>query len=371
MFLRITLSSISHYRLRFSLAVIAISVSISSLVYLMSFGEGARNLVRQNLKAFKLQILLLPKGQALSFQPVLHPSLADSVRNLGIGEVYAVLRLPYTAGFPPKAIGVVFGKDFSSSLRFLADYRIERGRDLTDSTKREAVVGGTLARLMGLEVGDSVFVGTAVYTVVGITRAGSAIVDNAVIVPLNLLMEDMGVERILAVAVAPPPEKAKEAVSILKKRFPNYEVQTSEDLLKLAQSFIAIGDAIRFGLSSVALFITAVFLFAVMAITVQERRWEFALLRAFGGTKWLVFRLVVGQAVFVSLFGWVLGVVLGWGLIVISGRVIVDKFGLKMMAMSPSIIILSLLMAVLVGLIGSVFPAVSAVRMDIREGLGR
>ena len=371
MFLLITLKSIRHYALRFSLAVVGLAVSIAALIYLLSFGEGTRNLMRKNLRAFNLQILVLPPSQSLSVQPILPRSLTDSIRALGVGKVYAILRMPYTAGFPPKAFGVVFGKDFSSSLPFVSEYNVSAGRDLRDSTRREALVGEVLARSLKLKVGDSITVGIGKYRVVGIIKAGSPLVDNAVIVPLNLLMKDMGTDRILAVAVSPPPESLKVVLRLLKERFPNYTVQTSESLMKMASSLVAIGDAVRFGLSSVALFVTTVFLFAIMAITVQERRWEFAVLRALGGTRSLVFRLVVGQSIIVSLIGWGLGTAVGWMLVVLSERVMMDRFGLSMVAMSPGMVLLALVVAVVVGLLGGLFPAVSAVRMNVREGLGR
>jgi len=367
----LVLLSIKHHLLRFLLAIIGLAVSITSLVYFMSFGEGARSLMQKNVRAFNLQILILPSEQALSIQPILPRTLADSVRALGVGKVYAVLRLPYTGGFPPRAVGVVFGKDFSSSLHFLADYSIERGKDLKDSTRREAVVGSVIAKTAGWKIWDTITIGTGRYVIVGIAKAGSPIVDNAIIVPLNLLMEDMGTDRILAVAVSPPPERSEEVVEILKKRFPHYSVQTSQDLMKLAQSFVAMGDAIRFGLSSIALFVTAVFLFAIMAITVQERRWEFAVLRALGATKWFIFRLVMVQAIAVSLIGWAVGVLLGWGLVELSGKVMMRMFGLDLLDMSFGIVLLSLSVAIAVGFVGSVFPAVSAVRINVREGLGR
>ncbi len=371
MFLLITIKSIRHHALRFSLAVLGLAVSIATLIYLLSFGEGTRNLLRKSLRDFNLQILILPPSQSLSVQPILPRSLADSVRSLGVGKVYAVLRMPYTAGFPPKAFGVVFGKDFSSSLPFIAEYSVISGRDLRDSTRREALVGEALARSLNLKVGDSITVGIGRYEVVGIVGAGSPLVDNTVIVPLNLLMEDVGTDRLLAVAVSPPPESLKAAMRVLRERFPNYTVQTSEYLMEMANSMVAIGDAVRFGLSSVALFVTAVFLFAIMAITVQERRWEFAVLRALGATRSLVFRLVVGQAIVIGLIGWGLGTAVGWLLVVLSEKVMMERFGLSLVSLSPSIVLLSLVVAVVVGLVGGLLPAVSAVRMNVREGLGR
>ena len=285
--------------------------------------------------------------------------------------MYSILRMPYTAGFPPKAFGVVFGKDFSSSLPFISEYEVISGRDLKDSTRREALVGEVMARSLHLKVGDSITVGTHRYGVVGIIRAGSPLVDNAIVVPLNLLMEEMGTDRVLSIAVAPPPDSLRIALNVLRRRFPKYTVQTSESLVKMANTLVSVGDAVRFGLSSVALFVTTVFLFAIMAITVQERRWEFAVLRALGATRSLVFRLVVGQALAVSLVGWLLGVVVGWGLVSVSGKVMLDRFGLNIVALSPGIVLLSLIVAVVVGLVGSLFPAISAVRMNVREGLGR
>jgi len=74
-----------------------------------------------------------------------------------------------------------------------------------------------------------------------------------------------------------------------------------------------------------------------------------------GATKWFIF----------------VGVLLGWGLVELSGKVMMRMFGLDLLDMSFGIVLLSLSVAIAVGFVGSVFPAVSAVRINVREGLGR
>jgi len=346
-----------------------LGVSVAMLLYLLAFGDGARNFLRRNLSAFSPQILILPK-EYVSSQPLLPRGLADTLREMKVGKVFSILRLPYMGGFPPKAMGVVMGRDFSSSMRFITDYEILRGRDIGDSTRREALVGRGLAKVLGLKVGDSLTVATGRYVVVGIMGGEAELIDNTVIVPLNLLMRDLGTDRVLAIAVSPPPERLNEALDSLKAVLPNYTVQTSRWLADLANSMVAFGDALRLSLSLVSLFVSAVLLFAVMSITVQERRWEFALLRALGATRRFLLASVVGQSALVSLAGWLLGSIVGLLLVAVSDRMIRSRFGLDLLDVSPSSFALSFALAMMIGVLGGLLPAMALLRSNIREGLG-
>ena len=109
---------------------------------------------------------------------------------------------------------------------------------------------------------------------------------------------------------------------------------------------------------------------------VNERQRELGLLRAMGAKKRHIFRLIVSEAVIVSLGGGVLGIVAGSALLWSFRDTIVQ--GLKLPYLLPSVGVLAELTAgalgfsIFTGLLSSVLPAASAGAMEpyeaIREG---
>ncbi len=109
---------------------------------------------------------------------------------------------------------------------------------------------------------------------------------------------------------------------------------------------------------------------------VNERQRELGLLRAMGATKTHVFRLIITEAVILSLAGGIAGIVAGGGLLSVSKAVITRN--LKLPYLLPSLPVLTelaagaLIFAVITGLLASLLPAVFASSMEpydaIRKG---
>ncbi len=371
MFLTISLKSITYKPLRFILTILGLAVAIAGLISLMSFGEGARKAIRRGLEAYKPRILIY-RGDFFMPTPLVPLEMADSVKKLGIGDVYRLVRIAKPIGFPPKGMAIVIGMDFASRIKFIEDYTLIEGRGLTDSLKREALIGEKVAQTLGYTVGDTVEVGKGRYTIVGIIKSPSGISTNAIVVPVNLLIKDYDFRNILAVSIVPKDISRTDSIAkALKEKFPDYQVQTTQELARLTESMVAIGDIIRFALSAIALFVATVSLFAIMAITVQERTWEFGVLRALGATRKLIFNLVLAQAVLISLLGWVLGLLVGMVIIKVINVVAYQKLGFEFTTMTLRLGLFSLAVAAGIGIAGGFFPALQAVRKSIREAIGR
>jgi len=371
MFLTLTAKSITYKPLRFILTVIGLAVAIAGLVSLMSFGEGARKAIRRGLEAYKPRILIY-RGDFFMPTPLVPIEMADSVKKMGVGDVFRLVRIAKPIGFPPKGMAIVMGMDFASRIRFIEDYTLLEGRDLSDSLKREALIGEKVAQTLGYTIGDTVEVGKGKYVIVGIIKSPSGISTNAIVVPVNLLIKDYDFKNILAVSIVPEDiEKTDSIAQLLKERFPDYQVQTTQEMARLTESMVAIGDIIRFALSAIALFVATVSLFAIMAITVQERTWEFGVLRALGGTRRLIFSLVLAQAILISLLGWALGIIFGLLIIKLINVVAYQKLGFEFATLTIRLVLFSLLIAIGIGIAGGFFPALTAVRKSIREAIGR
>jgi len=112
------------------------------------------------------------------------------------------------------------------------------------------------------------------------------------------------------------------------------------------------------------------------SMIVNERQRELGLLRAMGATKTQVFRLIITEAIILSLSGGIAGIIAGSVLLSVSRGVIIQS--LKLPYLLPSLPVLAelvagaLVFAVITGLLASLLPAVFASRMEpydaIRKG---
>ena len=106
---------------------------------------------------------------------------------------------------------------------------------------------------------------------------------------------------------------------------------------------------------------------------VNERQRELGLLRAMGAKKRHIFALIVTEAVMISIGGGVLGMAVGFSLLLAFKGLILQS--LKLPYLLPSAGVLAelisgaALFSVLTGLLSSLLPAVSASKMEPYEAI--
>lgn len=105
-----------------------------------------------------------------------------------------------------------------------------------------------------------------------------------------------------------------------------------------------------------------------MLMSVTERIVEFGILRANGWSQAQVVRLVTCEAALLGLVGGVLGVSCGWAATQVINRVWADRIHLYA---GPQLLVFSLLFAVVVGVLGGLYPALGAARLSPMAAIRR
>ena len=103
-----------------------------------------------------------------------------------------------------------------------------------------------------------------------------------------------------------------------------------------------------------------------LALGVFERTREIGLLRAVGMNRRQLRRSVRWEAVIVSTFGALVGIVLGTFLGIVASLAVPDDIVSKL-AFSPMIIVVVMVFAVLAGLVAALYPSFKASNMDVLE----
>ena len=105
-----------------------------------------------------------------------------------------------------------------------------------------------------------------------------------------------------------------------------------------------------------------------LALSVLERTREIGLLRAVGMSRWQLRRMVWLESVVISLFGAVLGLVIGVGFGVALQRALADD-GISELAVPAVQLLLFLVIAALIGVLAALWPAQRAARLDVLRAI--
>jgi putative ABC transport system permease protein len=173
-------------------------------------------------------------------------------------------------------------------------------------------------------------------------------------------------------------ERAEDANAISKAIDDKYRNSTAQTKTETEQafglSFLAFLGNVKLILLSICAAVTFTILLVsgnTMAMAVRERVREVGVLKTLGFTNGIVLWLMVGEAIAIGLIGGLVGLGLTKGLILLlSGRPAGMTFlDFSTVTIKPTVIIICLLVAGMVGLVSSIIPALGASRRSIVEAL--
>ncbi|WP_405457650.1 ABC transporter permease [Streptomyces sp. NBC_00101] len=146
---------------------------------------------------------------------------------------------------------------------------------------------------------------------------------------------------------------------------PAMSVMDRQDMRDMFGGFINLALNIMYGLLAMALLIAVLGVVNTLAMSVFERKQEIGMLRAIGLDRARIKRMIRLEAVVISLFGAVVGVLLGTFLGWAIGRTIASAIPHYELVIPWARIGIFLVLAALVGVLASLWPARSAARLNM------
>jgi len=171
-------------------------------------------------------------------------------------------------------------------------------------------------------------------------------------------------------------ERAEDANAIAKTvddTFRNSPAQTrTETELAFQLSFLSFLGNVKLMLLSICAAVTFTILLVsgnTMAMAVRERVREVGVLKTLGFTKGHVLGMMIGESVLISLIGGIIGLALAGGLCLLIRGLPSTFANLSQMTLPPSVVVICLLVAMLIGFVSSIIPAWGASSRPIVEAL--
>lgn len=388
---RFSFQAIQRYPLRSSMLLLAVSIGVAAVVVLTGVGEGARRYVTGEFAALGTHlIVVLPGKSETAGAGGTGTIIGATARDLTLGDAMAVERSARIAQVAPIIVGsgnaswrarereiTVLGT--TTEMLDVQHWRMQLGRFLPEIDMDVA----TPVCVMGSVVRDEFFgnaspigqwlrIGDTRCRVIGVLAQGGTTgpfnTDELVILPIasaQRLFNEPGVFRILADATSRDavPAARRDIIEIIKARHQGEEDITVVTQDAVLSTFESIFDMITMGLAGIAaisLFVAGVLIMNVMLVAVSQRTSEIGLLKALGATERQIIALFLAEAVFLSFFGALLGLILGN----IGSSLLGTVFPILDFTAPTWAMVAAVGVAVTSGLLFSILPARRAARLD-------
>lgn len=165
-----------------------------------------------------------------------------------------------------------------------------------------------------------------------------------------------------------PATAKREIEALLKQKYPTVWVYTRDEFRAEQQRPVDLAARVLGALLVLSVLIALLGVLNTLLLSAYERTREIGLLRVVGMQRRQVFRMVCGEALFISLAGCVVGVGLGlvwaWSLVSVLGREGLTRFSVPLGATS-----LLVVGGTVAGVIAAFAPAARAARIDVLEAV--
>jgi putative ABC transport system permease protein len=264
----------------------------------------------------------------------------------------------------------------------MEEMEILDGRWYTVGEGRVAVLGTQLANSIGKTVGDTIELEGAEFEVVGIFRSFNVYENGSITLPLEEMQRLMasegkvtGFALVLDDSVKQDEQKIQAVVDQINKiehtEESGYKVSLSAMSAKDYVSntlYIKIANAMAWMTSAIAIIVGSIGVLNTMIMSVVERVKEISILRAIGWKKSRVVRMILGEALILSIIGAALGIVTAIFLVKWL-TTLPAVAGFIEGTIAGSVLGKGIVLALVVGILGGAYPAWRAAQLLPSEGL--
>ncbi len=359
------LKNLWRQRVRSLLAVAGISLGIATIIALGAIADGMERNLIATLRSGKADFSI---GQAnapmIILSSVPQARVAEIARwpevEQAVGALVAFANLkdnPYfmVIGIEPEALD-------------LGGVTILQGRPF--AREDEILLGKMTANTLNVSLGETVSLDAQSFRVVGIYETGNLFQDGGALIYLPTLQKLKNRSGEITVILVKARATDIDRLTARVERAYKGELVTLRSAEEFNRNYQSL-SLVRAGswlVSLLALVIGGIGVMNTMMMSVFERTREIGILRAVGWRRARVLQLVLGESLSLGLLAAMFGMFIGWAL----ARAVVllpQARGLIAPAYGAELFLKALALALVVGLLGGLYPAYRASKILPQEAL--
>ena len=372
----VALDNLRRRKSRAAFLVAGLLVGIGTVVTLLTLSAALTVEAQNNLETFGANILVAPRtdGLSLSYGGVSVGGVsvgARDIREADLARIDTIRNRKNIAIVAPELLGAVNvngRQGLLMGVRPKEEFELRKwwtldGRPPRDG--RELVAGAVAARTLGLTKGAQLTIDGRSFTVTGILRPTGSQDDDLLITDLAAaqgVLHKPGMVSLVQVAALCSNCPVEDIADQLGVALPGAKVTALQEKVRNRMDAIRQFRTFSYLVAGVIVAIEALVVFVTMMGSVNARTREIGIFRALGFRRGHVTRLILIEAAVASVIAGVLGYLVGMGL----SYAILPLFagdGVSV-AWTPSLAAAAVAAAVLVGALGSLYPALHASRLD-------
>ncbi|WP_207779196.1 ABC transporter permease [Zavarzinia aquatilis] len=393
--LRMAYQELQRNLMRSILTTLGIVIGIAAVIALVTLGQGATASITDEISSLGRNLLIVAPGNAGKGGP---PQAAAPFKLADVKSIERdVSGIVAIAAVSTRAAPVVLGNNSWSTTAIGADanyfavreWPLVSGRAFDEgeirSGKTVCVIGQrVVTEIFGAQdpIGAPLRVGGFPCTVIGtLSEKGRSIIgtdqDDVVIMPLKTFQRRVSGNQdvsLMLVSAASAEETLKvkdDILALMRERrhitankTDDFQVNDVSEIAAIVGGVTVVLTAFLGAIAAISLIVGGIGIMNIMLVAVTERTREIGIRLAIGALEREVLAQFLTEAVLLSLFGGLIGVVLGLSLSA-AGTAILNL----PLLISPGVIVLATLFSGLVGVGFGYFPARRAARMDPIDAL--
>ncbi|MFN2492646.1 MAG: ABC transporter permease [Pyrinomonadaceae bacterium] len=359
----LVLSNIVHRPARTAVSIMGTAVGVLLIVFTVGLAHGVLRERGRREANIGAEIMIRSSG-TLGFGGS-SPFTLPVTRAREIGKIAGVRAASpigqaldrSDGGFGSRLIDGIDFDDYAN----LTGVTVREGSKLTGGD--QAIIDPVWQQQRNAAVGSTVQLFERPFQIVGVYEPPGG---GRIKIPLSTMQDQEGAEgRASAVLVAcVDPTQQEDVAARIRERFPDDQIIFTRDLPEIYASGVPALNVFIRVVVGVAASISMLVILLAMYTTVTERTRQIGILKALGMSKRGIAWVIEQEAILVSLLGVIAGVAL-----TMAARFAVMRMTSLTIEIEPPWIVVALLVGLVGGSVGALYPALRAARQDAVDAL--
>lgn len=379
--LTVALNNLRRRKGRASFLVAGLLIGIGTVVALISITQSMTGETEANLQSFGANIVVQPRARdvALSYGGVSAGGLSVGQQYLSEEDLARIETIPSRgeiAAVAPELVGaadvkgrraLLLGVDPAQQFKLKRWWTVGSGH--APQKAGELIAGSAAARTLKLQMGDYLRIGGRRFTVTGLLAPTGAQDDSLLIAELGdvqQVLDKPGKLTLVEIAAQEAGTPVDRIARELGAALPQAKVTALQEAVKSRRHAVDQFRQFSYAIVGVVIAIEALVVFLTVMGSVSERTREIGVFRAIGFRRVHITRLILIEAVAASVIAGVLGYAAGMA---VTYVVLPLVAGRAEVAWAPLLGLLAVGLAVAIGGLASLYPALRAGKMDPTEAL--
>ena len=347
------------------LAIVGIAIGIIVIVALGGITDGLVNTFEDTIHAGGADFSISGKetGDSAYGTNTIDANWTDKIANVtGVEEAYPIYVVLTSVG--DNYMNTLIGIDPNGTA--LADISMKEGRIFKDN-ESEAILGEIYADDNDYKVGDTIKIDGEEFEIVGIYETGDQNMAGGVFTSISkvgdLMDDDDSISNIYVKV-----KKGEDPQAVADKIDEMYgdDIATITSVMEMQQmgDMLNMLQASTWAISLLAIVVGGLGIINTMLMSVFERTREIGVLKAVGWSNRKILTMIVGESLVITIVSAIIGSIIGFAACTLLG----PQMGITPL-FTPKIFIQAFGIAIVVGIIGGLYPAIKAVKLPPTEAL--